>query len=213
MTKDEIKLRGSTITASSPTFPQSCCLLCIHVKRIFNHLSLLQNVCLSLSRGYGCCSFFPQFLLFLWYFHRAFFWFLSSLSGKHRFCTKVKGQGQWSAISASPFLTWSIRIKNNRIFKVKGQDLHTDQGHFLIVNTGALFIYYLFGANIDLDWRNELIRYLRVKNHGPLLSQKGQVWWCFNYLSCVRHAECWGWVGFNLPHQCHKSTWQRCRVI
>lgn len=58
---------------------------------------------------------------------------------------------------------------------MKGQDLHTDQGHFSIVNTGALFIYYLFGANIDLDWRNELIRYLRVKNHGPLLSQEGQV--------------------------------------
>lgn len=64
VTKDEINLRGSTVTASSPTSPQSCCLLCIHVKGIFNHLLLLQNVCLSLSGGYACCSF-SRFLLFL----------------------------------------------------------------------------------------------------------------------------------------------------
>lgn len=85
-----------------------------------------------------------QFLLFLCDFHGAFFWFFfSSVSGKRRFCAKVKGQGQWSTISASPFLTWSIRRKKIIGFsrwKVK----ISEQGHFLIVVISFYFsIVYL----------------------------------------------------------------------
>lgn len=62
--------------------------------------------------------------------------FFPSVSVKHRFCTMVKWQVQWSTLSASPFLTSAICLKYNRIL-VKVKISRTGQGHFLIVNPRA----------------------------------------------------------------------------
>lgn len=61
-TNDEIKLRSSTVMASSPTSPLSCSLLYIHKNGIFNHLSQ----CTILTRSVNLRRLQQlQFLVFL----------------------------------------------------------------------------------------------------------------------------------------------------
>lgn len=161
MTKDEIKLRGSPVTASSPTSPQSCCLLCIHVKGIFNHLLLLQNVCLSLSGGYGCCRF-SQFFSISGIFQLIFLPMFIRSEWEALLLPKVKGQGQWSAIGARPVLTRLVSLRDNWIFKVKAGG---GGGYFCptIVKKAALLSYL-----VRSFWVNSLIRLflkLQMKLH------------------------------------------------